>query len=95
MYMYVYPKHSELRYCTPTLLFQPSSPSPPSQHSTVDDPIEHGVAIVADTDTWTCKLMVASRDAQTKLVDTNRIQCNLSNQDTLGTEGSVLISEVS
>ena len=46
------------------------SPPPPllliSQHSTEDEPVEHGVAIIADTDTWTCRLVVATRDSQTK-----------------------------
>ena len=37
-----------------------------SQHSTEDEPVEHGVAIIADTDTWTCRLVVATRDSQTK-----------------------------
>ena len=40
------------------------------QHSTVDEPVEHGVAIIADTDNWTCRLMVASKDSQTKSVET-------------------------
>ena len=46
----------------------PPSPSPLliSQHSTEDEPVEHGVAIIADTDTWTCRLVVATRDSQTK-----------------------------
>ena len=48
-------------------------PSPPlslslplSQNSSEDEPVEHGVAIVADTDSWTCKLLIASKDTQTK-----------------------------
>ena len=52
----------------PYLPFPP--PLPPllliSQHSTEDEPVEHGVAIIADTDTWTCRLVVATRDSQTK-----------------------------
>jgi hypothetical protein len=39
------------------------------KHSTVDEPVEHGVAIVADTDSWTCRLMVATKDTQTNDVD--------------------------
>jgi hypothetical protein len=39
------------------------------KHPTVDEPIEHGVAIIADTDTWTCRLMVATKDIQTNDVD--------------------------
>ena len=54
------------------LSFPPLPPSHPlsplliSQHSTEDEPVEHGVAIIADTDTWTCRLVVATRDSQTK-----------------------------
>lgn len=40
---------------------------PPSlQHPIIDEPVEHGVAIIADTDTWTCKLSTASKSIQTK-----------------------------
>lgn len=35
------------------------------KHSIVDEPIQHGVAIVADTDTMTCKLFIVSKSKRT------------------------------
>jgi len=31
------------------------------KHSIIDEPIDHGVAIIADTNTWTCRAVVASK----------------------------------
>ena len=54
----------------PSLLppYLPSLPSlPPTlQHSIIDEPIDHGVAIVADTNTWTCRVVVASKTYHNK-----------------------------
>ena len=37
-------------------------PLPPhTQHSIIDEPIEHGLAVVASTDTWTSLLMCVSK----------------------------------
>ena len=60
------PTLSVFSLSSPSLL--PSLTSFPliSQHSTEDEPVEHGVTIIADTDTWTCRLVVATRDSQTK-----------------------------
>ena len=66
------PPFSSLSLSSPSLLptplpyLLPPSPLLISQHSTEDEPVEHGVAIIADTDTWTCRLVVATRDSQTK-----------------------------
>ena len=42
----------------------PSLPHPP-QHSVIDEPVEYGVGIVADTDNWTVKVVAASKSVQT------------------------------
>lgn len=36
------------------------------QYSIVDEPVQHGVAIVADTDTLTCKIVAVSKSQRTK-----------------------------
>ena len=38
---------------------------PPPQHSVIDEPVEYGVGIVADTDNWTVKVVAASKSVQT------------------------------
>ena len=35
------------------------------QYSIIDEPVEYGVGIVADTDTWTVKVVAASKSVQT------------------------------
>ena len=66
------PPFSSLSLSSPSLLptplpyLLPPSPLLISQHSTEDEPVEHGVTIIADTDSWTCRLVVATRDSQTK-----------------------------
>ena len=36
-----------------------------SQYSIIDEPVDHGVGIVADTDTWTVKVVAVSKSLQT------------------------------
>ena len=43
----------------------PSLPLPPLQYSIIDEPVEYGVAIVADTDSWSVKVLAASKSVQT------------------------------
>lgn len=35
------------------------------QYSIIDEPVEYGVGIVADTDSWTVKVLAASKSVQT------------------------------
>ena len=35
------------------------------QYSIIDEPVEYGVGIVADTDNWTVKVLAASKSVQT------------------------------
>lgn len=40
------------------------------QHSVVDDPVHRGVTLVADTDSWSCQLIVVSKSTRTAYVIT-------------------------
>ena len=62
----VFPLSLSVFHSLPPSHLSPSHLPSSLQHPTIDEPIEHGVAIIADTDTWTCKLMVATKDIQTK-----------------------------
>ena len=38
------------------------------QHSIIDEPIDYGVGIIADTDNWTVKIMSATKNLHTRCV---------------------------
>ena len=50
----------------PLSLLLPPSHSHSLQHSIIDESIDHGVAIVVDTNTWTCRVVVASKTYHNK-----------------------------